>query len=213
MKELHIGNRHRCSAIRVTGKPGPTLSTYNWGKSTIHREPPCLFLTPADNWEDLNNGLGLVQFYPGISVHPTDPTFLLGGLQDNGTNRRDGPLDWSIRLGGDGGHTALHPATPNIMFGEYQGTGNLFASLDGGENFFRSSSGIDSGDRRCPGRRSWSHEEAPDSSRRPILRSATGAGSRVDPASGCTRFEVAPRGEPHAERPCRLASVAATLTR
>ncbi len=106
----------------------------------------------ADNgnsWYALNEGLGAIQFYPGLSLHPTNRDFVLGGTQDNGTNRRESGWDWSHRLGGDGGYTALHPATPNYMFAEHQGTGNLYRSTNGGGNFFAASAGINPSDRNC----------------------------------------------------------------
>ncbi|MEK6674874.1 MAG: hypothetical protein AABZ47_04370, partial [Planctomycetota bacterium] len=103
----------------------------------------------GDTWVARNNGLGVVQIYPGISVHPSNSTFLLGGMQDNGTNRRDAGLSWSQRIGGDGGYTALHPANPNTMFAEFQGTGNLYRSTNGGTNFNLSNSGIVGSDRNC----------------------------------------------------------------
>jgi photosystem II stability/assembly factor-like uncharacterized protein len=102
-------------------------------------------------WFARNNDIGAAQFYPGISLHPNRPEFLLGGLQDNGTVIRvtDANDDWTHPLGGDGGHTALHPDNPNVMFGEYQGTGNLFRSTNGGSSFSLMNSGINSGDRNC----------------------------------------------------------------
>lgn len=103
----------------------------------------------GSSWTHLNDGLGIVQFYPGLSVQHTDTVFVLGGTQDNGTLRREGALNWTNRLGGDGGYTALHPDTPNSMWAEYQGTGNLFFSANGGGGFSWRGSGINSSDRNC----------------------------------------------------------------
>lgn len=83
------------------------------------------------SWQSLNNGLGLVQFYAGLSVHPTNPDHVLGGTQDNGTNRRTSGTAWTSVLGGDGGYTAID-STGARAFAEYQGTGALFRSLNGG---------------------------------------------------------------------------------
>lgn len=100
-------------------------------------------------WLALNNDLAVVQFYPGISVQPTDVDFILGGTQDNGTNRRLGGAQWTRRLDGDGGFTALHPATPNVMFAEFQGTGNLQRSTNNGNTFAPAGEGINTDDRNC----------------------------------------------------------------
>jgi len=105
----------------------------------------------GDSWVALNDGLGVIQFYAGMSAHPTNPVFLLGGTQDNGTNRREGEEigDWTHRLGGDGGYTALNRRSPNFMFAESQGTGNLYRSDNGGDYFTSKRTGINSGDRNC----------------------------------------------------------------
>ena len=62
------------------------------------------------SWTEINSNLGVVQFYPGLSLHPGSETFVLGGTQDNGTNRRDGPLNWTRLFGGDGGYTGVKEA-------------------------------------------------------------------------------------------------------
>ncbi len=67
----------------------------------------------GDKWIDLNTNLGLTQFYQGISQHPTDAGFILGGSQDNAISRlRDGRWEWPASLSGDGGFTAIDPTDP-----------------------------------------------------------------------------------------------------
>lgn len=101
-------------------------------------------------WTALNSGLGVVQFYAGLSTHPTDPNILLGGAQDNGSNRRTSDsLLWTQVFGGDGGWTETDQASPNRLFVEYQGTGNLFRSTNSGQSFQSSGSGISASDRNC----------------------------------------------------------------
>jgi len=101
----------------------------------------------GDSWQALNEGLGLVQFYAGLSVHPTLRDFVLAGFQDNGTCIRQEGGDWRSKVGGDGGYTALNPFNANVMLAEFQGTGNLFRSTNGGSSFSGSGSGISRGDR------------------------------------------------------------------
>jgi photosystem II stability/assembly factor-like uncharacterized protein len=96
--------------------------------------------TNGGAWQALNQNLGLVQYYAGISIHPTQPSLIWGGTQDNGTLRRGAGLGWSSVLGGDGGCTAID-STGTRVFAEYQGTGNLYRSLNGG-SFTLSNSGI-----------------------------------------------------------------------
>ena len=101
-------------------------------------------------WTALNTGLGLIQFYAGISTHPTNDDYILGGTQDNGSNIRDeDSQEWIQVYGGDGGWTQINPATPTTLFVEYQGTGNLYRSLNGGSSFSWSGSGITTTDRNC----------------------------------------------------------------
>ncbi len=92
-------------------------------------------------WEPLNNDLGLVQFYAGLSLNPDNADILIGGTQDNGTNQRNGDAPWQHLFGGDGGWTQLDPVDPQIRYVQFQGIGNLFRinadnsidDLDGGD--------------------------------------------------------------------------------
>ena len=101
----------------------------------IHRTPNL-----GSSWRSINGDLGLIQFYAGISIHPNQPDAVYGGTQDNGTNLRTSAKGWRRILGGDGGYTSID-STGTRVFVEYQGTGNLFRSVNGG-SFRRSSSGI-----------------------------------------------------------------------
>ncbi|MCZ6699017.1 MAG: dockerin type I domain-containing protein [Planctomycetota bacterium] len=96
----------------------------------------------GNSWSHLNNGLGLIQFYAGLSLDPADEDTLFGGTQDNGTNKRLGPGDWSQVFGGDGGATAVDPTNSNIVFCESQGTGNLYRSTNGGLSLNWTGSGL-----------------------------------------------------------------------
>lgn len=102
-------------------------------------------------WTNLNNGLGIIQFYAGISMDPDDPGTIYGGTQDNGTLKRTGDekSDWSHVLGGDGGCTAVDPDQTATVLAEYQGTGNIFKSRNHGTTFSQVNSGIDFNDRNC----------------------------------------------------------------
>lgn len=97
----------------------------------------------GSSWISLNDRLGTTQFYAGLSTHPTNELFLMGGLQDNGTNRRTtASTAWITILGGDGGWTQLDRTRPNIVFAESQGTGNLRRSTNGGSSFSFWGSGL-----------------------------------------------------------------------
>jgi len=94
----------------------------------------------GSSWTAINGNLGLVQFYAGISPHPSKGVVVYGGTQDNGSLARGSGPTWLRVLGGDGGYTSMD-ATGARVFVEYQGTGNLYRSINGG-GFVRASSGI-----------------------------------------------------------------------
>jgi len=102
-------------------------------------------------WAILNNNLGIIQFYAGISLDPNDPDIIYGGTQDNGTLKRLGveKNNWKIILGGDGGYTGISPNNSQVIFSEYQGTGNLYKSNNGGNSFSLSNKGINLTDPNC----------------------------------------------------------------
>jgi photosystem II stability/assembly factor-like uncharacterized protein len=100
-------------------------------------------------WSSLNAGLQAIQFYAGFSTHPTDPDIMIGGTQDNGTNRRNASAAWAQVAGGDGGWTQINQTTPAIVFAESQGTANLYRSTNGGLSFSGGGAGIIGSDRNC----------------------------------------------------------------
>jgi hypothetical protein len=72
-------------------------------------------------WVDLNNTLGLTQFYPGMGVHPSDQNIIYGGNQDNGTPKYTGTLDWNdMGVCGDGGYFAIDPIVPSTVYASCQ---------------------------------------------------------------------------------------------
>ena len=104
----------------------------------------------GNNWTSHNTGLGTIQFYAGLSRHPTNDLIVFGGTQDNGTNRRTtDDKQWTQVFGGDGGWTQIDPSDPQRVFVEFQGSGNLYRSLNGGDSFSFSGSGISGSDRNC----------------------------------------------------------------
>ena len=66
-------------------------------------------------WTALNDTLNITQFY-SIALHPSDPNVLIGGTQDNGTNRYSGSVDWSQMRGGDGGATLIDQSAPEVFY-------------------------------------------------------------------------------------------------
>jgi len=95
------------------------------------------------SWTSLNTNIATVQFYAGVSTSPADPLVVFGGMQDNGTNRRSvAGTAWTSIAGGDGGWTQVDQTDPQRVFAESQGTGNLYRSTNGGDNFNTVNSGL-----------------------------------------------------------------------
>ena len=96
----------------------------------------------------LNSTLGTAQFYPGLSIHPTNPQIAIGGTQDNGTLTYSGSLTWSDVECGDGGYTAIDFNTPSTMYTACQGI-DIFKSTSNGTfgSWSSVNNGINLGDR------------------------------------------------------------------
>jgi hypothetical protein len=85
----------------------------------------------ALSWSNLNGpaatstgALNLTQFYPGISIHPSNPGFAMGGTQDNGTQVDQAftgalALRWQdAGVPCDGGFTVIDSKIPSTTYGE-----------------------------------------------------------------------------------------------
>jgi photosystem II stability/assembly factor-like uncharacterized protein len=95
----------------------------------------------GDNWVKSMN-LPISQFY-AIAIDNSQPHRLYGGTQDNGTLRTwDGSIDnWDHILGGDGFYCLIHPQNSNTIWAESQ-WGNLYKSVDAGNNWNWATEGI-----------------------------------------------------------------------
>lgn len=101
------------------------------------------------SWSYRTTGLGTIQFYAGISSAPNSIAPLFGGQQDNNSSFRNSAGVWTAAIGGDGGWTAIDPTNPLRMYGEFQGSGSLYRSTNGGASFTGIGSGINPNDRNC----------------------------------------------------------------
>ncbi len=97
----------------------------------------------GNNWTTYFN-MHNTQFY-AMTVDPSDANHVLGGTQDNGTNRTlTGSVGgWDHILGGDGFWVAVDHSDPNIIYAEYQ-YGYICKSYDRGLSFYTATNGITS---------------------------------------------------------------------
>lgn len=82
------------------------------------------------SWTHKNTGRATMEYY-AFDVHPTDPSKLAAGAQDNSTHVRTATDAFNVVIGGDGFWTAYKKSDPNIMLGEFQ-FGNMYRSTNGG---------------------------------------------------------------------------------
>jgi len=71
------------------------------------------------NWINLNSSLTVTQFYR-IAADPQNAGHVIGGTQDNGTQRTTGALNWSAVITGDGGDVCFHSQNSQYILAEGQ---------------------------------------------------------------------------------------------
>lgn len=92
------------------------------------------------SWSVRNTNLVTYQFYD-ICVAQNTPSFIMGGTQDNGTDRWTGSTVWGDGLGADGMVCNINPATGTTVYAEIQ-FGDHRKSTNSGVSFFSINSGI-----------------------------------------------------------------------
>ncbi|MEO8664398.1 MAG: T9SS type A sorting domain-containing protein [Ignavibacteria bacterium] len=92
------------------------------------------------SWSNLNSTLTLTQFYR-IASDPSNEDHIMGGTQDNGTQRTLGTTNWAGAFGGDGGEVCFHLTNQQYILGESQNNG-VQRSQDGGSSWFSATSGL-----------------------------------------------------------------------
>ena len=114
--------------------PGGTIYTGNdggvWSSANVISTSP-----GGQTWSNLNNSLSLTQFYPGNSIHPSNPEIGFAGAQDNGMQMFTGQLGWTdTNSCGDGGWTAIDPSTPSTVYTTCEAIGQLGTLLKNQED-------------------------------------------------------------------------------
>jgi photosystem II stability/assembly factor-like uncharacterized protein len=95
----------------------------------------------GSSWQ-YSTALPITQFYAG-DIDNTNPNTILGGTQDNGTNRTTGPVgSWQSIYGGDGFYCLVDYNNPMNVYASSQ-YGGLGRSTNGGNSFLCATSGLD----------------------------------------------------------------------
>src|SRR5882724_498409 len=121
-----IGARAHADVHVLVHAPGDpnTLWLGCDGGVFVNRDPRA-----SDNFASRNDGLScLCPNY--FAQHPTDPSIIICGLQDNGTARTNGGPIWRHINGGDGGYCVINWANPKLVIVFANGT--VYRATDGG---------------------------------------------------------------------------------
>jgi len=95
----------------------------------IYRTNDVSTATTTTGWTNLNNSLGITQFY-GAAANSAG--VIVGGTQDNGSLRSNANINgWTTTVGGDGGFVAADPTDTNYFYTEYISLG-IQRSSNGG---------------------------------------------------------------------------------
>jgi hypothetical protein len=128
---IHVDNHAFAFAHPTTGgNAGQTIVYVGddggvWSSSNVESGPG------SQTWNDLNTNLSLTQFYPGNSIHPSNPQVGFAGAQDNGTQKFDPTFNppnpqetHDVFVCGDGSWTAINPSTPSTVYAACEDIGN-----------------------------------------------------------------------------------------
>lgn len=106
---LHVDSH----AIRVA--PSNPNIIYFGSDGGIYRSD-----TGGAAWIPKNTAGFLATQFMGLDNHPTDPNILIGGTQDNGTNRFTTAATWLNTDFGDGGYSVIdQSSTDNVIYNQY----------------------------------------------------------------------------------------------
>ena len=149
---LYVGaiNVHRGVRSTTGSWNWTTISARNSGDS-IHPDQHAIAFSPTDpnvvyvgndggifrspdagaSWRSLNKGLGITEF-EFLTQHPQFETWLIGGLQDNGTVRYEGEEVWFHVADGDGGYCATNNSSPYTCYHTFYAMGMERSTKGGG---------------------------------------------------------------------------------
>ncbi len=97
----------------IAFEPGAPATVYIGSDGGLFRSPD-----RGITFTSCNNGMVITEF-EYIAQNVGSSQWLIGGTQDNGTERYTGSSAWEHVLDGDGGDCAVNRNSPNIVFGEF----------------------------------------------------------------------------------------------
>ena len=136
---IYLGAKELVKGVRTNGEwKWSDISTRLEHGDSIHPDQHTMAFDPSDpdvlyagndggifrspdrgtSWQSLNAGLAICEV-EYLTQRPDDATWLLAGLQDNGTIRREGPDQWTQVGLGDGGDCATDLSAPDVCYHSY----------------------------------------------------------------------------------------------
>lgn len=119
------GNSIHPDQHAIAFEPGRPATIYSGNDGGVYRSND-----RGVNWAHCNNGLQVSEF-EYIAHNVGVSRWLVGGTQDNGTNRWTGPMTWDHVGDADGGDCGVNRANPQVVFHTRQWWA-LFRSTTGG---------------------------------------------------------------------------------
>ncbi len=140
---LYVGaiNTHK-GVLSTTGTLNWTNISAKHSGDSIHPDQHAIAFSPTDpnvvyvgndggiyrspdagvHWQSLNKGLNITEF-EFLTQHPQFETWLIAGLQDNGTVRYEGEEVWYHVADGDGGDCATSTSSPYTCYHTFYAMG------------------------------------------------------------------------------------------
>lgn len=119
------GNSIHPDQHSIAFEPGRPATVYAGNDGGVYRSDD-----RGINWVHCNNGLQVTEF-EYIAHNVGVSRWLIGGTQDNGTNRWTGPPAWEHVNDADGGDCGVNRADPRVVFSTWQWW-TLWRSTTGG---------------------------------------------------------------------------------
>jgi photosystem II stability/assembly factor-like uncharacterized protein len=100
----------------------------------VYRTPDASADPPK--WDALSQGLNTLLFID-VALHPTDPNYLLAGMQDNARAYTTDRQTWHGAASGDGAYVAVDPFKPTTVYGSIYPPSIFERNTNGGEGNYK----------------------------------------------------------------------------
>ncbi len=125
------GNSIHPDQHAIAFEPGAPATVYIGCDGGLFRSPD-----RGITWASCNNGLVITEF-EYIAQNVGSSRWLIGGTQDNGTERYTGDSAWTHVMDGDGGDCAVIRENPSVVFAEYYDISPQISTSSGDWTTFR----------------------------------------------------------------------------